>query len=167
MPEQYSPLFPFIAAILLLLIAPLITKAAQHVLECHIDKDAKSSGVQSDATYPPSLHPSQVPHYMEYVSDFVQIIPGALLPIIGALLAVSTDVNTTTAIIITVVAVIAMVSLLLWVIITPPLVYAKKRRFGPHREGGVGPYSIVVVAAIVFNVVCIGIIAAPIYMANN
>ncbi len=62
--------------------------------------------------------------------------------------------DTTAAVLILLVGVIGMICMLFWMIITPPLQYTKKWRLGP--------YSVVIVGAIVVNLLSAEIIAFPI-----
>lgn len=132
--ERYSPLLPVGVAIVLLLIAPLITEAAKSVLFGHIKRDTPESDTR------------QIPDYVEYVSDFMQIIPAGVLPTITALLAAAADINTTIGVVAAVISFGITVVLLLCVIRTSPSNYVTKNRLGP--------YSAVVLFAIGMNVVC-------------
>lgn len=142
---QYGSLLPILVAILLLLISPLINKAAVHTLVGRLNEDARRSGISADKSKL-SVISADLPDYLEYVSDFIQVIPSGLLPIVGAVIAVSVDIDIGTTLIVCVLAFLITLTLLLWMITTPPLRYAKKRRCGP--------YSGVVVFAIIMNFVC-------------
>jgi hypothetical protein len=128
---RYLPaLYPFVAAILLWLIAPLITRLAKRVLAGQIAQDMAAHNVSPDHAIPPPLDPSQIDDYVEYVADAVQIIPAVLLPVFGGLVGVEADVSAVTALLIMFVAVIVLLVTVLWVFALPSSDYVSRKKFG-------------------------------------
>ncbi|WP_188196099.1 hypothetical protein [Nonomuraea sp. SYSU D8015] len=149
MTEMLGAVFPLGVAIVLYLLTPLSTAKIQKVLAGQIAEDAARYGVTTQTAIPPHLSPQMIKDYVEYAADTVQIIPASLLPVIGAVFAVTTRVAEEVALIILVSTVVLAVALDSWMLTRSAPDYASRKRWG---------YSLVNLIGIIANIVGIVLI---------
>lgn len=108
---------PIAVALALLVLSPLLTAKVKRLLAGQIAMDSTSYGVTPSTPLPPHLTPASIGDYVEYAADVIQIIPFTLLPISGAIFAISSDIPQTLAfaiLIFTVIVACAVPKLITW-----------------------------------------------------
>lgn len=140
---------PFLAAIVLLLISPLLTAQVKTVVLGQIDKSAREHGVTEDMI-PPSRGRDSLDAYIEYAIDAVQIIPLSLLPVTGAVFAIAAHVPSAIALGYLSIAILVAVVVDAWVLSRLAGKYVAKRL--------VKYYSIVTATGIASNLLGLAMI---------
>jgi hypothetical protein len=149
-----SAAVPFLAAIVLLLISPLLTAKVKTAVLDQIDKSAYEHDVTEDMI-PPSRGRDSLDAYVEYAIEAVQIIPLALLPVAGAVFFIAADVRSEIALGYLalgylVFAIVAAVAVESWVLSQPAGKYVSCR---PIKN-----YSVVAFTGIVSNLLGLAMI---------
>lgn len=140
---------PFLAAIALFLISPLLTAKVKVAVLGQIAEGAMKHGVTEDQI-PPHLSYQCVDAYVEYATDAVQIIPLTLLPVTGGVFAIAAHVPSQIALGYLGIAIIAATAVEAWVLSRPAGIY------GSHRL--IKYYSVVTAAGIASNLLGLAMI---------
>lgn len=124
----FAAAVPFVAAIALFLISPLLVAKVKAAVRGQIAEDAGDVGVPEDKI-PPHLTRESIEGYIEYAADLVQILPLTLLPVTGAVFAIAAHVPSTIALGYLGVAVLAAVAAESWVLAQAAGRYVARRLF--------------------------------------
>lgn len=145
---DYLPiLFPFAAAILLWLVAPLITTLTKNVVSGQI---AREMYKHDEILWLPLPTPyKQIDDYIELAADAVQVIPAVSLPVIGALVAAASKVSTITALLVAFMLITVLITAICWIF---------SRSAPDYASSGWGGYSVVTIVGIFSNAAAIAII---------
>jgi hypothetical protein len=117
---------PFLAAIALFLISPLLTAKVKVAVLNQIADEAWHLNVPEDKT-PPQLTRKDVEDYIEYAMDAVQIVPLTLLPVTGGVFAIAAHVPSPIALGYLSIAIFAAVAVEAWVLSQPAGIYVSHR----------------------------------------
>ncbi|MBV9012890.1 MAG: hypothetical protein JO272_12720 [Pseudonocardiales bacterium] len=117
---------PFLAAIALFLISPLLTAKVKVAVLTQIAEEAWHLNVPEDKT-PPQLTRESVDAYIEYAMDAVQIVPLTLLPVTGGVFAIAAHVPGPIALGYLSIAILAAVAVEAWVLSQPAGKYVSHR----------------------------------------
>jgi hypothetical protein len=139
---------PFLAAIALFLISPLLMEKVKFAVLTQIAEEAWRLNVPECKISPPLI---SIGAYIEYAIDAVQIIPLTLLPVTGTVFAIAADVPGPVALGYLSVAILAAVAVEAWVLSQPAGIYVSKRlsKFLPKRL--LKDYSVVTATGIASN----------------
>jgi hypothetical protein len=139
-----SLILPFMGAILLFLMAPLLAEQAKRILLGQIAESAKNSEAPPlpDST-PYYLGTPAIADYVDYISDFIQIGPAVLLPIVGSVFSISQGADPLFPLIFLALTAIFAICLSAWMITKTASDYVSVRWFG---------YSIVSLVGVTMNV---------------
>ena len=129
---------PFAIAVVFYLLSPLLTAKVQTVLEGQVARDASLYGSTAGSTAPPQLRPEMIKDYVEYVADAVQIIPATMLPVLGAIFAISSKLAVNLGLIILVFAVVLAVTMDAVVLSRAAADYVSRKWRGYSLVNGVG-----------------------------
>lgn len=135
---------PFIAAIVFILIAPMLAARVKKTVQAHITEDRDRLHIAPDVAVPPHLSPKVINDYIEYASDAIQIIPATLLPVVGVIFTVSNNGPSSWTLGLLLFIVLLALTLDVVVAISSPADYVSRRVCG---------YSIAALVALVSNVV--------------
>lgn len=80
---------PILVAILFIVISPLLVARVKRTVQAQIAADREKLGIPQGSPVQPPLTPAVIGDYIDYAADAIQIFPVTLLPIIGAVFAVS------------------------------------------------------------------------------
>jgi len=141
--------FPFVSAIAFLLVSPWLVAQVKTVVSGQIAEDALRLSVSEDMVH---LTHEEIDGYIEYAADAVQIFPLALLPVTGAVFAISSHVPNEIALGYLGVAVLVAIVAYAWVLSQPAGRYIGRSRFG---------YSVVTAIGIASNI--LGLVMIVIY----
>jgi hypothetical protein len=136
--ELVAILSPFAVAFLLLLISPLITRKVQNFVVAQISRDtqtylARYSADERQAIekqIPPPLKDPDLGDHLGYMADAVQVFPYGLLPVVGGLFAITSNISTVIAAVILVVSIVGMIALDAWVLSRSASNYSARSLFG-------------------------------------
>jgi hypothetical protein len=142
---------PFAVAVIFYLISPLLAAKVKTVLEGQIAKNVAAFKADASAGVPPPLTPDMIKDYVDYVADAVQIVPTTMLPVVGAIFAISAKLNVNIAVIILILAIILAVTMDSLVLSRTAPDYVSRKVLG---------YSIVSVVGIALNLLGLGLILA-------
>jgi hypothetical protein len=106
---------PFVAAIALFLISPLLVAKVKVAIIGQVAEEAGKLSVPEEQV-PPHLTRECIDAYIEYAADAVQIIPLTLLPVTGAVFAIAAHVPSAIALGYLGIAVLAAVAVEAWVL---------------------------------------------------
>lgn len=87
--EVLAATSPILVAILFIVISPLLVARVKRTVQAQISADAEKLGIPQGVTVQLPLTPTAIDDYIDYAADAIQILPVTLLPIIGAVFAVS------------------------------------------------------------------------------
>lgn len=148
-----SAILPIGAAILFLLFSPLLTSKVVNAVDGWIAKDAVAYGAIPEAEVPPHLTKQAIVDYVEYAADAVQIVPATLLPVVGAIVAVTSEQSSSLAAVAILVGFIAAaVGLDAWVLSRAPQDYVSRK-----LRGGYSIVSLIAIACNVVGIIIIGV----------
>lgn len=139
---------PFAAAIVFLLLSPLLAEKIKTTINRQIAEEAASLHIPQGKV-PPHLGPGDIDAYLEYAEDAVQIFPLTLLPVTGAVFAIAVDVPSVIALGYLGLAVVAAVATDAWVLSKPA---------GKYVTRGIRIYSVSTVIGIASNVLGLAMI---------
>jgi hypothetical protein len=124
-----STVFPFLAAIVMLLASPLLIKRAKHQVSAWIDR-AGRHGAVPDKQIPDYLAPQQVLVYVEYAADLAQIVPTIALTGVGVVAGMPPSTEPSTAAAFALAIVLALVLVDAWLIAVSPQRYVRRKILG-------------------------------------
>ncbi|MEV6494510.1 hypothetical protein AB0M20_38690 [Actinoplanes sp. NPDC051633] len=131
-----SDAFPFLAAILLLLVNPLLTSRARKEVKTWIDR-SKPYAQAKDEAIPDYLSEKVVLDYVVYAADAVQIVPAIVLTAVGMVLALP-GISPLVGAGVMLVVVLAIVWLDTRVSMMSPSAYFRQKVAGVSLVAGVG-----------------------------
>jgi hypothetical protein len=149
--DKLGAVLPFAVAVVFYLISPLLSAKVKGVLEGQIARNSASFQATGQTAVPPPLTPEMINDYVDYVADAVQIVPTTMLPVVGAIFAISAKLNIDVAIIVLVLAIIVAVTMDALVLSRTAPDYVSRKFLG---------YSIVCAAGIALNLAGLGLILA-------
>lgn len=85
-----SDAIPFVAAILMCLAGPLLTRRVIRTVVSWVEQSQRAAGI-ADATIPVHLQIGFLKRYLEYAAELVQIVPTVLLTTVSAVVLLPTD----------------------------------------------------------------------------
>ena len=135
---KLSAILPFIVALIFYLIAPLLAKKAKTVLTGQIARDAGLFKTTTETPVPPWLSSEMISDYVDYIADVVQIIPATLLPVLGAVFALSTKFAVNVAVVVLIVAIISAITMDAIVLSLSAADYVSRKWLGYSLIGGIG-----------------------------
>jgi hypothetical protein len=148
--RELSLAAPYGVAILLYLMAPLLTNGVIRTIVAVIDKGrADLPGVDSKQI-PYYLSQDLIEDYVEYTADAAQVMPVILLPIVGAIYSFS-SVPTPVSVTFLIVVALVAVGMLLWILARYPSDYVSRKWHG---------YSILTMVGIVLNLIGMSLVLA-------
>lgn len=130
LPIKLAAALPFGAALVFLLISPLLVAKVKRILSGQIALDSARLGVTPNTPVPAHLKPESIEDYVEYVSDAVQILPLTLLPVSGTLLAIASRIPTLASVAILALATIGAIAAEAWILSKTTPDYVSKKKFG-------------------------------------
>ena len=122
----YVAILPFGLAICFIALSPLFTRRAKKYIEGQIREDAAKAGRNPD-NFPPEVAVGTVKDYIDLAADSVQLWPLTLLPLTGALFAITGNIASNAALTILVGIVIITIALDAWMLTRAPQEYASRR----------------------------------------
>ncbi|MGH3867898.1 MAG: hypothetical protein ACRDQ4_17585 [Pseudonocardiaceae bacterium] len=139
---------PFVAAIAILLIYPLLAEKIKAVIRGQITEDANSLNVPMDRI-PLRLISECIGDYIEYAADAVQVFPLTLLPVSGAIFAIAANIPSAIALGYLGVVILAAVAVEAWILSQTAARYVARDRLG---------YSVTTVVGIMSNLLGLAMI---------
>lgn len=139
---------PFVAAIAVLLIYPLLAAKIKAIIHGQIADVANSLKVSRDEI-PPHLKSECIGDYIEYAADAVQILPLTLLPVTGAVFAIAADIPSAIALGYLSIVILAAVAVEAWILSQAAERYVARDRLG---------YSVTTVVGIASNLLGLAMI---------
>jgi hypothetical protein len=130
---------PFVSAIVLLLISPLLAKKIKATIRGQIAVENDSLHVRENS--PDRIRPEGIDTYIEYAADAVQIFPLTLLPVTGAVFAIAIHVPSAIALGYLGLAVVAALAVDAWVLSQPAGKYVTRRLSGYSASTAIGIVS--------------------------
>lgn len=146
---KFGAMAPTVAAVLLLLLSPLLNSKVKRIVIGQIAEAETSFGVSSATPIPPHLSRGPLTDFVDYTADAAQVVPATFLPIVGAIFALSSDIERGAAVAALVVACLAALALDAYVLTQSAAVYVSRKRMG---------YSIVTACAIGANLLNLAIV---------
>lgn len=140
LPIKLSAALPFAAALVFLLISPLLVAKVKRILSGQIALDSARFGVTPDTQVPAHLKPECIDDYVEYVSDAVQILPLTLLPVSGTLLAIASRIPTLASVAILAMVTIGAIAAEAWILASTTPDYLSKKKFGYSVATAIGGF---------------------------
>ena len=110
-------------------LSPLFTARAKGHIAGQIRKDALIAG-RDPRDFPPEVAVENVEDYIEFAADSVQVWPLALLPIAGAVFAITGKIASNVALSILVAIVIITLALDTWMLTRAPQEYTSRKLAG-------------------------------------
>lgn len=138
-----SAVFPFLAAIAFVALSPQLVARVKRAIRTQISEDRARLGIQPDTYVQPQLSPKEIDEYLDYTADAIQILPVSLLPVLGAVFAISKDSTSVPNLLYLGVAVIVAIVLDVLVLNRSTSDYVSRKRWG---------YSIVAWVAFLSNI---------------
>jgi hypothetical protein len=135
---------PYAAAIILYLIAPLLSRLVLFAISAVIAEGRNRVGDVQDQEIPYYLMPNVISDYVEYAMDAIQVIPALLLPVVGAVYGFAGGVPSPVSLSFLIVACVTAIALMAWILNKPPSDYVSRKWHA---------YSIITVGGILLNVV--------------
>jgi hypothetical protein len=128
---------PFIASIVLYLVAPLLVAKAKRQVRAWTAQAQPYSPVRPE-DIPDYLAPDQVDAYVEYSADLVQVVPAITLTGVGIVLAMPESISPAFAVCIMLGVVLAIVVAEAWMLGMPPFRFLRYKFLGISPVSGVG-----------------------------
>lgn len=135
---------PYGVAIIMYLIAPLLTGLVIFAVRAALDKGRVGVPDVDDAQVPYYLMPDVIEDYVEYATDAAQVIPALLLPFVGAVYGFSGGVPAPESVTFLIAVFLVAVAMLAWMLKEAPSDYVSRKWHG---------YSILTLAGIALNLV--------------
>jgi hypothetical protein len=121
-----AAILPFALAILFLALSPLFGARAKRYVMGQINRDAQLAG-RNPGDNPAEVALGNIEDYVDFAADSVQVWPLALLPITGAVFAITGRIASQVALTILVGTVIITVVLDVWMLTRAPQEYASRK----------------------------------------
>jgi hypothetical protein len=135
---------PYVAGILLYLIAPLLSRLVLNIVSGVIARGQKDVPGIREENIPYYLSPKQIGQYLEYAMDVIQVIPALFLPIVGAVYGFSGGIPAPISLTFLTAACVAAFAAMAWILGEAPSDYASRKW---HR------YSVVAIGGIALNLI--------------
>lgn len=162
-PPLIAVLAPFLFSIAFLALSPLLTKRTKQNVQRQIDASSRATGdstvvrttapdgtvTETTTTVPAAVDPRTVADYIEQAVDAVQFLPTTLLPVAGAIFALSSNIAEGTALTVLIVVVIVSVFGDLWLATRGAESYASRK---------ILRLSLAAWAGIIANLIAIGLL---------
>lgn len=118
---------PYAAAIMLYLIAPLLSGLVLSAVSAVIAQGRNRLTDVQDQQIPYYLMPNVVGDYVEYAMDAIQVIPALLLPIVGTVYGFASGVPAPVSLSFLIVACIAAIAVMAWMLSASPSDYVSRK----------------------------------------
>ncbi len=148
-------LSPFIAAMALYVISPLLTRKAWVAVEGWIRKSIPDPSTIPAECMPDALAEANVKLYIEFASDLVQIWPGIILTSVGVAVALRGDFSVWWAVVWLIATVVAVLVIEFYVLSMSPQIYQSRKRPKKHFGKLNGCYSIAAILGFFINAVAV------------
>jgi len=135
---------PYGAAIIMYLIAPLLTGLVIFVVRAALNSGRVGVPGADDTQVPYYLMPEVIEDYVECGTDAAQVVPALLLPFVGAVYGFSGGVPASESVTFLIAVFLAAIAMLAWILKEAPSYYVSRKWHG---------YSILSLAGIVLNLV--------------
>lgn len=127
---------PFVAAIVMFLVGPILTRKAKREVVTWMGTSAKFLHV-NEKDLPVHLTPGHIERYVEYAADVVQIVPAVTLTIVSALVLNPGNYTPAWAAVLVVVTVV-LIALLDGFVLSSPERYLRTKKWGVSVLSAVG-----------------------------
>lgn len=148
---RFALVAPFVAAILLYVIAPLLARQTKAVVRHAIAAGQRHVGEVREGDVPYFLAVESINDYIEFAADAVQVFPVFLLPVVGAVYAFSSAVPAPVSVSLLLVAIVLAIGVNAWISAVPPADYVSRKWHG---------YPLVPLIGIAFNIVALALVLA-------
>jgi hypothetical protein len=148
---RYALVAPFVAAILLYAVAPLLTMQAKAIVRYAIAAGRQHVSEVREGDIPYYLAAESIYDYIEFTADVVQVFPVFLLPIVGAVYTFSSAVPTPVSVTLLFVAIVLAIGVSAWVTSVTPADYVSRKWHG---------YPLVPLIGIAFNIIALALVLA-------
>jgi len=148
---RFALIAPFVAAILLYAIAPLLARQVKAVVRHATAAGWRHVGEVREGDVPYFLAEESIDDYVEFAVDAVQVFPVFLLPIVGAIYAFSTAIPAAVSVSLLLVTIMLAIGVNAWISSVPPADYVSRKWRG---------YAVLPLIGMVFNGVALVLVLA-------
>jgi hypothetical protein len=139
---------PFVVAMMLYVVSPLLSRQVMKAVSGQISGGRAYVQSFAEGVVPYYLTPESVSDYVEYALDAIQVFPGVLLPIIGAVFALTSGVPTAIALSFLIVTCIVALGVDAWILTQSAPDYVSRKWHG---------YSVMTLIGLSINAVGLGL----------